>query len=230
MGHAAVAARHAAAALPFLESRSALVLRLEVLAGRMRDVTFALVAILALSVPAAARQDPSPADIKAAMEKAKRFTQPGPSHKVLERFIGTWTTETRVFMGDKPSPAEKGTAQFAWLMPGRWVRSEMKGSMMGLPIDAFMLFGYDNFKQSFVVTSITSMDTAMNRAEGDMDPGGAALIAYGTIDEYLTGEHDKMVKYVWRFVSPTRIVMEVHDLPIGERNTKVVETVFIKGA
>jgi hypothetical protein len=61
-----------------------------------------------------------------------------------------------------------------------------------------------------------------------MDPSGKALITYGTIDEYLTGEHDKMVKYVWRFLSEDKIVLEVHDLPIGENNAKVVELTFTR--
>ena len=67
------------------------------------------------------------------------------------------------------------------------------------------------------------MDTIMIHQEGDMDPGGKALLMYGTLDEYLTGEHDKMVKTVFRFLSEDEIVMEVHDLPIGEKNTKVFE-------
>ena len=29
-----------------------------------------------------------------------------------------------------------------------------------------------------------------------------------------------------RFESPDRFVMEIHDLPIGEKNTKVVEIVY----
>jgi hypothetical protein len=86
--------------------------------------------------------------------------------------------------------------------------------------------GYDNFKQSYVTTMVSTMDTAMLHAEGDMDPSGKALLAYGTLDEYLTGEHDKMVKYVWRFVSDDEIVLEIHDLPIGEHNTKVVEITY----
>ena len=53
-----------------------------------------------------------------------------------------------------------------------------------------------------------------------------ALVTYGTIDEYLTGEHDKMVKYVWRFRGDDAMTFEVHDLPIGESNTKVVEVTF----
>lgn len=185
-------------------------------------------AMLAGSVGAALAQGGSQADMKAAMEKARRFTQPSEAHKVLDRFLGKWSTETRFFMAGKSTPPEKGTAAFDWLMKGRWLKSEMNGSMMGLPAQGFMLLGYDNFKQSYVFTSVSSLDTAMTRAEGDMDPGGRALIAYGTLDEYLTGEHDKMVRYVWRFVSPDRLVLEVHDLPIGEANTKVMEIAFTR--
>ena len=37
-----------------------------------------------------------------------------------------------------------------------------------------------------------------------------------------------MVKAVWRFISKDEITMEVHDLPIGEKNTKVFEYRFKK--
>jgi hypothetical protein len=140
---------------------------------------------------------PSPADIAAMIQKAKEFTQPGPNHKLLERFLGRWNTETRMFMAGQATPLEKGTAEFSWLMKGRWLKSESTGTMMKMPVETFLVLGYDNFKQSYVVTMVSSIDTAKNRAEGDMDPGGKALICYGTLDQYLTGEHDKMVKYVW---------------------------------
>jgi hypothetical protein len=74
-----------------------------------------------------------------------------------------------------------------------------------------------------VSSTVSSFDTAMHYAEGDLDPSGKALLMYGTLDEYLTGEHDKMVKSVWRFVSEDEMALEVHDLPIGEKNTKVFE-------
>jgi hypothetical protein len=197
----------------------------------MRNVVFALVTAVAVAGAHAAQQSQTPAapDMAAAMAKAKRFTQPGDAHKVLDRFLGRWTTETRVFISGKPGAAEKGTAETSWLMPGRWIKSDMSGTMMGMPVQIHMLMGYDNFKQSYVATTLSSLDTAMIRLEGDMDQAGKTLLAYGTLDEYLTGEHDKMVKYVWRFQSPTRIVLEIHDLPIGETNTKVIEVVLTKG-
>lgn len=120
---------------------------------------------------------------------------------------------------------EKGTIETKWLMPGRWLMSETKGTMMGMPSHSVIMMGYDNFKMSYVFTAVSNMDTAMLRTEGDMDPSGKTLIMYGTLDEYLTGEHDKMVKYLWRFESDDKTIMEIHDLPIGENNTKVIEIV-----
>lgn len=187
---------------------------------------FAAVGFLAISpflVAQEAGEQPTPEAMKEMMEKARKFTQPGEHHKWLSRFIGTWDTETRFYMGGQASPPEKGVAENTWLMEGRWIRSEAKGTMMGQPMHAFMIMGYDNFKMSYVVTSVSSVDTAMLRSEGDLDPGGKVLMTYGTLDEYLTGEHDKMVKYVWRFESDDKVVWEIHDLPIGENNTKVVE-------
>lgn len=199
----------------------------------IRPPAVVLVASLvhALAVaPAAASDLPAgvPAEYAAMMAKAKQYTEPGPNHQVLGRFLGKWRTQTRIFMGDQASQPEAGTSECAWLMEGRWLKCDGSGTMMGAPIRFITILGYDAFKMSYVSTTITSMDTAMNRAEGDMDPSGSALISYGQMDEYLTGEHDKMVKYVWRFVAPDRLVFEVHDLPIGEKGTKVAETAFVR--
>lgn len=165
-------------------------------------------------------------DMATMMEKAKRWTQPGENHKALERFVGKWTIEMRMHMGAEATPPEKGTAEFRWRIPGRWLESETTGSMMGMPYQLVMLLGYDNFKMSYVSTQVGSVDTAMTHAEGDTTPDGKSLVMYGTLDEYLTGEHDKMVKYAWRFVSADEMRLEIHDMPIGEVNTKVVEVTY----
>jgi len=198
---------------------------------RSNTVPALLVCLLALPLvgsafpPQEAGKQPDPGEMAAMMAKAQKFTKPGEHHKLLEKFVGKWNTETRIFMGGKGGPAEKGTGEAKWLMPGRWLQSETKGTMMGMPSQGFLVMGYDNFKMSYVCTVVSSMDTAMLRFEGDLDPGGKVLIMYGTLDEYLTGEIGKMVKCVWRFESDDKIIMDIHDLPIGEKNTKVIEIV-----
>lgn len=194
-------------------------------------LSVAALALGALALVPLALARPSPqgdpgADMQAMMEKMQQFVRPGPQHKHLERFLGTWDIQTRLFMGAEPTDSEAGTAEYTWLSPGRWLQGRWSGSMMGMPMQGFSMLGYDNFKQSFVSCDVNTLDTAMHHAEGDMTPDGKALILYGTLDEYLTGEHDKMVKYVWRFRSPDEMTLEVHDLPIGETDTKVVETTF----
>jgi hypothetical protein len=192
----------------------------------LASVTVAAASLLGAALFERPQETPKPEDMAAMMEKVKQFTQPGPEHKTLERFIGNWDTETR-FMGQPRG--EKGTAEYSWLMEGRWVKGEWSGTMMGMPSRGFTLLGYDRFKKSFVTTDVQNLDTAMRHSEGDLDRTGKTLITYGTLDEYLTGEHDKMVKYVWRFEAD-KMTLEVHDLPIGEQNTKVVEIVFTKKA
>jgi hypothetical protein len=199
---------------------------------RFASMSWLLGVMVASVGPAALAQEtkpkPAAADMAAMMEKAKKFTEPSKHHKLMEKFLGKWNTETRIFMGTQATPAEKGTAESSWLMDGRWLKSESKGTMMGAPFTSVSILGYDNFKQSYVNTTVTTADTAMVRVEGDLDPGGKALLMYGTLDEYLTGEHDKMVKTVFRFLSADKIVMEIHDLPIGEQNTKVVEVIYTR--
>jgi hypothetical protein len=198
--------------------------------------TFAAGAVCAtLLIPAVrALQEPdpkqAPADMAAMMAKAKRFIEPGKNHKLLERFLGKWNTETRIFMGGRSMPPEKGTAECAWLMKGRWLKLEASGTLMGRPNQVFMIIGYDNFRHNYVTTTVSSMDTAMLHSEGHTDQAGKVLLTYGPLDEYLTGEVAKMVKYIWRFASEDKVVFEVHDLAIGEQNTKVIEITYTKQA
>lgn len=193
----------------------------------------ATAAVLALSGPgAASAQGEAPeandATMMEMMKQAERYTKPGQHHAFLQRFVGDWTTEFRITMTGMETPVETGSATFDWLMEGRWIRQQSTGSMMGMPMQTHSILGYDNFKQSYVASTVWTIDTAMHYAEGDLDPATNALLLYGTLDEYLTGEHDKMVKTVWRFPSQDRMVMEVHDLPIGENNTQVVEVVYTR--
>lgn len=180
----------------------------------------ALVALGARTQDAAA----DPAAMAEAMARVQALTQPNEHHARLARFLGTWTMETRIVGMD--APAEPGEVTFSWLMEGRFLQSRGTGTLMGMPIESFSLFGYDAFKQSYCVTAVDSMDTDMLRAEGDFTQDGETLICYGTLDEYLTGEHDKMVKYVWRFEGDDAFTVEIHDLPIGETGTMVIEQTY----
>lgn len=161
------------------------------------------------------------------MKRWQESCTPGPAHKDLARFIGTWDTETTMFgMGD--APATKGTAEWKWLFEGRWIQMNSSGELMGRPYHNQMTMGYDNFRQKYTTAGVDDLTTVMITSEGNFDQSRQALITYGKIDEPMTGEVEKTFKSVWRFAGPDKFTHEVHDLAIGETNTKVFEIVYTR--
>ncbi|MGQ0612652.1 MAG: DUF1579 domain-containing protein [Planctomycetaceae bacterium] len=176
-----------------------------------------------------ARQ-PSPEEMAAMMKRWQESCTPGEPHQWLAQFVGTWDTTMKVTMGGPGTAAmeSKGTAQTRWLVEGKWLSMESSSVMMKMPSKHFGTLGYDNFKRKFVQSYVDSMGTALYTSEGLRDRTGTVLTLYGAMDEPMTGEHDKPVKYVMRVLDNDRLVYEIHDLAIGEPNTMVVEITYTR--
>lgn len=155
-------------------------------------------------------------------------------HTKLAEWIGTWDTEIQMRMGGPGSPpsVSKGKATFAWLVENRWLKQESEGDLdlggMKLKVKTFGMMGFDRYKQKYVGTACDSMTTDLRPFEGNFDATDKTLILWGPMDEPMSGEHDKTVKYVWRFPAPDKMVYEVHDMSIGEENTKVFEIAYTR--
>lgn len=173
-------------------------------------------------------QGQSEAEMAEMMKRWQEAATPGEHHKLLERFLGDWEYEMLVWMGgpgSEPSRS-KGTSTGSWLMEGRFLQMEGEGDMMGMPGRTFSLWGYDNFKKKYVCTAVDTFNTHMLRMEGSANRDKSEIHMFGPMDEPTTGEHDKTVKYVFRFISDDEHVMEVHDEAIASDNNKVVELRF----
>lgn len=96
---------------------------------------------------------------------------------------------------------------------------------MGMPFQGMGLYGYDNYKKKFTSTWVDSISTTKNDSEGLIDRTGKVINFYGTMDEYLTGEHDKPVKYVLNMIDADQLEFEIHDLAIGA-DSLVVKVVY----
>jgi hypothetical protein len=197
-----------------------------------------LLAALALTVMPTRAQEkeqmhaqPSPEEMQQMMKRWQDACTPGEQHKKLAQFLGTWNTTTKFMMsepGAPPQPPTPGTAEIKWLVEGRWLRHESKGTMMGQPYTGYGTMGYDNFKQHYVQSWVDNHTTTLLTGEGAWDMTGKTLILYGFLDEPMTGENDKTVKYVYRLTGPDRFIFELHDMAIGESNTKVMEMEYTR--
>lgn len=178
------------------------------------------------ATPKAQDQGAMSPEMAAAFAQAEKFTRPGPMHQKLNDYVGKWNVVTSMTMGPGQVMTSESKAEFRWLIDGRFLEQRMKGQLMGMPYEGFGLLGHDNFKQAFVSTWIDNLNTYKLDAQGKLGQDGKTLIFYGPLDEYLTGENDKPVKYAYRWQDADHFTFEVHDLAIGETNTCVISMAY----
>ena len=164
------------------------------------------------------------------MKKWMDAASPGAHHKALEHFIGKWDTACKVWMEGpgKPPSETKGTSEVKWILGGRYMLEELKSEMMGMPHSGMGITGYDNFKKQYVGFWIDNMSTAMFNTLGEFDSSKKVLTALGKMDEPMTGEKDKLVKYVVQIIDKDKHVFSVYDLVGSANEFKVVEITYTR--
>ncbi len=185
---------------------------------RRRIALAMLLSIVLGTGPAAAQEKgegkaPMP-DMQEMMKKWKEVMTPGEPHRKLEQMAGMWDVETKSWMGGpgtEPS-ISRGTAQMKMILGGRFLQQETTSEVMGMPMDGIGITGYDNFKKKYVAFWIDNMGTAMFTMEGEMDKDGKTCTYWGLMDEPMTGERDKKVKYTLTDEGPDRQVFRIYDV------------------
>lgn len=162
------------------------------------------------------------AQMEEMMARGQALATPGEAHALLRYFVGEWTGEFSI-MGMPPTPS---TQSVAAIMDGRFIRTDYRGEMMGQPMTGLGLIGFDNYKKKFVQTWCDSAGTALHYSEGMLSADGKTISLWGTLDEWMTGEMDKPVRYVYRILDDDTYAFEVHDLGIVPGDTKVIEATF----
>jgi Protein of unknown function (DUF1579) len=104
-------------------------------------------------------------------------TMPGPQkeHDWLKQFVGEWDSESEVVaMPGQPAMKSKGTMT-SRMLGGFWVVSDIKGDMMGTPMQAISTVGYDPQSKKYTGTWVDSMMNHLWKYQGTVDSTGKIL-------------------------------------------------------
>ena len=101
--------------------------------------------------------------------------EPSQEHKWLAQFVGDWTTDSKGTAGPGQPPMECAGKLSSKKLGEFWVLNEMKGDMVGTPMNGMQTIGYDETKKKFVGTWVDSMSPFMWRYEGTLDKSGKVL-------------------------------------------------------
>jgi len=148
------------------------------------------------------------------MKKWEESMTPGEHHKLLEKCVGTWDSEVKMWMNgpDGDATVTRGTSVNTMALGGRYLQQDFKGETMGRPFAGTGFTGYDNFNKKYVGFWIDNMSTGMSTMEGSLSKDRKTLTMWGKMDEPMTGEKNKKVKYVTKLVDDNKQVFEVYDV------------------
>lgn len=164
------------------------------------------------------------------MEEAmKRWTDaaaPGEKHKLLARRVGQWRVTTKAWMAPGAEPmVSESDAVIEAILGGRFIEERVVGQMMGAPYEGRYLFGYDNTRKQFVSVSLNNMGTGLTPAIGGLSADEKTMTLFAQMDEPMTGEVGKPVRFTIRFVDDDTHVFEAHEVTYGEP-VRVVEATY----
>lgn len=107
---------------------------------------------------------------------------PGEHHEHLDMMAGSWKV-TGWFQMDPHAPKTpvEGTDEAHWVLDGRYLYSEFKADMMGMPFEGISYMGYDNIKGQLQSIWMDSMSTGIWMDTGSMSDDGTKMVTYGSM-------------------------------------------------
>ena len=104
--------------------------------------------------------------------------QVSPMHKILAQTAGDWHVAYTIWMEPGAPPVQtKGECSNKMILGGRYLHSEHKADLMGMPMEGINLTGWDNSRAIFTATWIDNMSTSIVYSEGKYDKA-KNLISY----------------------------------------------------
>jgi hypothetical protein len=187
-------------------------------------------AVALLTAPLLAGDDPKPApvDEKAMLAAYAKAATPGPAHKRLDAFVGSWTYTGQMFMDPSKPPTEiKGTCETKWMLDGRFQETHVRGDFFGQPFHGIATLGYDNTQQRYVQTWVDTMTTAITVSTGQADAAGTTLTLVADEVCPLTKEKFKS-RQVTRVTGPDSYEEEFYRVQPDGKEVKMMALKFTR--
>jgi hypothetical protein len=154
---------------------------------------------------------------------------PGPHHAHLEAMAGEWESKTVWWMAPGTPPNESaGTASAHMILDGRFLVSDFKGEMMGMPFHGIGTWGYNNITKQYESTWIDNFGTMTMLMTGTCSDDGKVFKMEAKYIDPMTGQ-DSFMKETCTITGPGAYKLEMYGpSPDGKGEFKMMEITFKK--
>jgi hypothetical protein len=179
-------------------------------------------AALVLGTVPATATDPG-MDQEAMMKKWMEMSAPGEGHAIFDKYVGKWDCVVKSWMDPKAPPTEtKGTSEYSKILGGRFLLQTFNGDMMGMPFEGRGTTGYDNLRKEYVAIWTDNFSTSIMKMTGQKKDDMTIELS-GLMDDAMTGEKDKKIRSVEKWIDDDHVNFEMYDTIPGMGQVKVME-------
>jgi hypothetical protein len=151
---------------------------------------------------------------------AQEFPKAGPEHDLLKMDVGTWDAEVEAFGPPGAPPAgSKGSETSRMTAGGRYLVTDFKSDIMGMPFEGHGIFGYDAAKKKYVGTWVDSMSGAPSTSEASYDAAKKTMT--GTMEGPDPMGRIVKTKAVTEYKDPNTRVFTLYNLEGGKETVSL---------
>ena len=155
------------------------------------------------------------------------YMTPGPMHEMLTKGVGEWTTISKFWMDPAGEPmVVEGSGVTEMILGGRYEKSTLTSTMMGMETEGFSITGYDNATGEFTSTWIDNLGTGTAIVKGKFDENTNSIISKGTMVDPMTGQ-EMEIREVRTFIDVNNQLLEMY-MTYNGQEFKSMEIVFTR--
>ncbi len=163
----------------------------------------------------------------AMMEAMMELAEPGEHHEHLKVLAGTWKTTTKYWMGPGDPDISQGVSKNTWILGGRFLQTDFKGSSEEHPFAGLGLLGYDNTKKQHVSVWVDTMSTMIGVSYGTCDDSGKVFTYTSSYDDPMTGQTKKM-RMVTKVINENKHVFTIHNVDKDGKEHQELEVTYVR--
>ncbi|MFZ2490192.1 MAG: DUF1579 domain-containing protein [Thermoanaerobaculia bacterium] len=190
-----------------------------------RNVSLLVALVLVCSFPAFAQTEKD--DMQKMMAAMASAAAPGPQHKLLDGFVGTWDAKVTMWPAPGAEPmVSTGKSEHKWVMGGRFLEQRFKSSFMGQPFEGLGYAGYDNVKKQHWGVWMDNTTTGVMMTTGP-DSDGKSFKSSGSYADPMTGK-DAAIEEVISVDGPDQLTMSMFGPGPDGKTYKTMEIVYTR--
>jgi hypothetical protein len=156
------------------------------------------------------------------------MSKPGPSHRLLDFFVGEWDATISFWNGAQGEPqVSRGKSTTEWILGKRFIKEDFSGELAGEKFQGLGIMGYDNGSRRFTTVWMESTGTALIISHGKYLPDANSFEFSAEVYDPLLGK-TKTTRSIITISSHDRYRVEVMDQNSKGESYKSFEAVYTR--